>query len=118
MKEIKFRIRIKEKDGRITTTYCSLDDFCNDYGLSEKLSISEVVSKDEYIELKDKNGKEIYEGDIVHWYSTKHDNGNLVVEWNDGRYVVLLDGIHENLFQQRMKWFEVIGNIYENPNLI
>ena len=76
--------------------------------------------------LHDKNGKEIYEGDILHWY-TIYAKENRVV--NDYKlavyfdeecpgYYVKINKITERLFQSRMKYFEVIGNIYENPELL
>lgn len=60
--------------------------------------------------LKDKNGKEIYEGDIVKtvkedWVKVYYDRGNYWV-WR---------------YQLAYLWetgVEVIGNIYENPELI
>ena len=83
----------------------------------------ETYEKDEFFQvdceimqftgLKDKNGKEIYEGDFVQGGGClkPHD-----VRWNDaGRWSFgesLLD-----FTQSTMLLLEVIGNIYENPEL-
>lgn len=70
----------------------------------------------QYTGLKDKNGKEIYEGDIVsgwkdsHWHDGK-DRVLKEVEWTDE-----LAGF--NIIQIEMRTCEVIGNIYENPELL
>ena len=107
MREIKFRLRIKEKNGEITITYCSLDDFCEDYGLSEALSIVDVISKNEFTGLLDKNGKEIFEGDIYKMPPFDTSEKNHIVEWERSGYGLP----NENCI-------EVIGNIYENKDLL
>lgn len=65
--------------------------------------------------LTDKNSKEIYEGDVV-----KHGNEIGFVEFDIGKFYVhwvnktwLTDEIH--VLAQHI---EIIGNIYENPELL
>ena len=61
--------------------------------------------------LLDKNGKEIYEGDVI---KEKHctsyvifEEGRFQLHQNSGNYVV-----------QNTQYYEIIGNIYENPELL
>jgi hypothetical protein len=69
----------------------------------------------QYTGLKDKNGKEIYEGDVLKWENDAIGK----VEWLHDGFVVYFPNwnrAHRRLFGS--KKMEVIGNIYENPELL
>ena len=110
MRPIKFRAWDKENevmvypkgilfDGRVVNFSC---------GILEPFEGCELM---QYTGLKDKNGTEIYEGDIVDVV-----NGITVVTYDDGCFRAKLNGSNYRL--SGWKSVEVIGNIYENPELL
>lgn len=73
--------------------------------------------KTQYIGLNDKNGKEIYEGDIL---KDEFDR-KFYVYWvsNEARFAIRQKNRKSEYFMviNHLK-IEVIGNIYENPDLL
>lgn len=108
MRDLKFRCWSSE--GKqfvpVETTFFTGDD-----GIGSLIVPKELIFS-QYTGLHDKNGKEIYEGDIF------NDVG--VVRWNNDRayfYIHYPDCDIGFPSGEKPGRFEVIGNIYENPEL-
>ena len=126
-REIKYRVWAKKRKG-----YRELDQLVfGKQGLEEVWVFpkddetqlvyhpSEVVAE-QYTGLTDKNGKEIYEGDIIHFVK----DGNAKVLWGKGKAMFCLKwldcGVEDELDYNVICRgpVEVIGNIHENPELL
>lgn len=115
-REIKFRVWAATDDG-MKMVY--LDEAVCDNGLW----FSSNTHIDDYAEavmqftgLKDKNGKEIWEGDILSVFGGKRFTVQfLKYSWR----VVPVPGFHSGLGNKlHILRSEVIGNIYSNPELL
>ncbi len=76
----------------------------------------------QYTGLKDKNGKEIFQGDILH--IDKRFNGSDIygkVYWKDSGYALITSrgsDTSTGYLEIVSPYTEIVGNIYENPELM
>ncbi|PFD19252.1 hypothetical protein CN305_13655 [Bacillus cereus] len=107
MREIKFRAWDKE--------FKQFSDMALNYKIAD-INFYTDYEWMQYTGLKDKNGKEIYEGDVI-----------LVIEWNRKYNVVFERGMFKASGSTTFSLVtatngelscQVIGNIYENPELL
>lgn len=134
MREIKFRAWVNVPNANTMLQDINLEDLWmsgrayEDYGTSryeaETISGIKWTFKDlifmEYTGLKDKNGVEIYDGDILRGYHAFLAEAPIYqVYWNEGGFVVRDDkGMRYNIGDVECDDMEVIGNIYANPELM
>lgn len=121
MREIKFRAWHKEK--KIIGKVLGIDILHKEiYFSNENINCYEYTEfKDielmQYTGLKDKNNKEIYEGDIVIHHSKMH---KIIFNTEEARFVLRDDEFELEIpfTNNNNKRMEIVGNIYKNPELL
>lgn len=74
----------------------------------------------QYTGLKDKNGKDIYEGDILDGGRNGYTGSPSIVKWDkEGAYFHVYRGEVSSGYTMcgESRWSEIIGNIFDNPEL-
>lgn len=91
------------------------DDVAGEWIVNNDLNLMQTTG------LKDKNGKEIFEKDILDYNGRK-----VIVKWH-GSYASFIYEFVDELQNRTTEWqplylsyykFEIIGNIYENPEFL
>jgi hypothetical protein len=113
MREIKFRAWFTEQNKMF-----SWEDLINKIGVSRTVFVETDNWKPmQYTGLKDKNGREVYEGDIIDGLFHDYEGPFEIIYFNGCSSVKAVDDYFPCL-GEGYRGVEVIGNIYENPELL
>ena len=113
MRELKFRAW----DG-VCFRFFDIRENCDCDFSDFYLGLGKETPIEQYTGLKDKNGKEIYEGDLV--LDTYYDdNERYIVKWYNDAVVFGMQSLEDaDDYKLPLESLEVIGNIHENPELL
>ena len=110
-----FKSPVSEKELNVVVEGCEWDDSNELFNIGRRAKVvPETVGQ--YTGLTDKNGKKIFEGDILLKGFEK-----VLVKWNENqcRWSIYSDGYEICGFNEStQEYFEVIGNIHDNPELL
>lgn len=98
--------------GVIDTDLCAIYH-CFEFN-DDEIQLVDIGTVGQYTGLTDRNGKKIFEGDIV-----KYKNSSpCKIAYIDSQFVMMWKNFYRNFERVYDDEIEVIGNIYDNPKLL
>ena len=118
MREIKFRawdLKTKKMHTAENINFCGRKTVTVQYNPVKKICLDSAILM-QYTGAKDKNGVEIYEGDIIRSPAGK----DYWIRWSELTYRFVAEPIPANrleaqLVSRTISNYEVVGNIHESP---
>jgi len=119
-REIKFRAWVWDKNNKdlVPKMIYQIGEMANGLPILKDFEQYSGLELMQYTGLKDKNGKEIYEGDIISDGVSKSLIAKNLFHNNFGIVDLPLQEQCREFDVEYLKKCGVIGNIYENPNLL
>lgn len=107
--------------GVIDTDLCAIYH-CFEFN-DDEMQLVDICTVGQYTGLTDKNGKKIFEGDILR--RRYHPEDDVVIEWFDGSFRFRKANKPKDYgysavccIQNAVSSLKIIGNIYDNPELL
>ena len=128
MREIKFRAWLKEDKKMVNVETMDFTDKSIQYLKRSEIINAYILRRESFDDVElmqftgvnDKNGEEIYEGDILFF---RDENMKYIVVWQDATFII--KSIEIRKYSEKMCWLddteiccEIVGNIYENKKLL
>ena len=128
MREILFRAkRIDNGEWIEGLPSCDINGNLTEFEVYRGFANCEIADVDsetvcQWTGLTDKNNRKIFEGDIckIHSDSIDEEDGGFSVEWDEGdaRFALYSVGLTVDFGNYHGHECEVIGNIFDNPDLL
>lgn len=114
MKVLKFRIWA-DTDNGTEMLYLDKGEFDNGIWFEAPIHVDKHHNVMQFIGCVDKNKKEVYEGDIV---LLPNNSKVHIVDFHQSGFVLKSVDGHIVVYNIRPKYIEVVGNIYENAEML